>query len=80
MTAAVVRGAGDIDRQDDRELAFLAELADERGAHAGGDIPVDEADLVAVLVFAEVIEIEPLAAERGMVFAGERLAHEPPAP
>jgi len=31
--------------------------------HAGGDIPVDEANFIAVLVLAEVIEIEPLSAE-----------------
>ena len=62
--AAVVRGAGDIDGENHREFAFLAEFPDERLVHPGGDVPIDEAHLVAVLVFAEVVEIQALAAER----------------
>ena len=64
MDAAEIRRTGDIDRENHRELPLLPEFPDIGRAHPRRDIPIDEADLVAVLVLAEVVEIEALAAER----------------
>src|SRR5690606_1659801 len=76
--AAVVGRAGDIHRDHDREFALLAEFPDVRLVHPGGDVPIDETHLVAVLVLPEIVEIETLAAERRKVFAGKRLADQAP--
>ncbi len=61
--AAIIRRTGNIDRQDHREFPLLMEFADERLVHARRDVPIDEPHFVAVLVFAEVIEIQTLPAE-----------------
>ena len=76
VAAAVAVGGGDVDGEDGGEFAFLAELADEGLAGAGGDVPVDVLGVVAVLVFAEVVEVEALAFEGGVVVAGEGLGDE----
>src|SRR5687768_4435310 len=46
--------AGEIDNQHDCELAFLDKLLDERMIHPRGDIPIDRADFVAGLIFADL--------------------------
>ncbi|HZI30877.1 MAG TPA: hypothetical protein VFF11_00980 [Candidatus Binatia bacterium] len=45
--------------------------------HAGGDVPINRAHVIAGLVFAHFIEIHPLAFENGVVLARECFAHEP---
>ena len=56
------------------------EFPDVGDVHPGGDVPGDEADFVAVLVFAEVVEVEALALEGGVVFPGEGFTHEAAGP
>jgi hypothetical protein len=60
----------------DGQFAFLDELFDEGVIHPGGDIPVDGADIIAGLIFADLVKIHPLAFKDAMVMAGERLGDE----
>jgi hypothetical protein len=53
LAGAEVGGAGDVDGQDQRELAFLAVQADERLARARRHVPVHRAHVVAGDVFAQ---------------------------
>jgi len=75
LRSVLVRG-GDIDSKDDAEFSFFSKLADVGGARAGGDVPVDVAGFVSVLVFAVVVEVEALAFEGGVVFAWEGFGDE----
>ena len=59
-----------------RGYALLGELFDEGGVHAGGHVPIDGADLVAVLVLAELVEVDALALEDGVVLAADGFADE----
>ena len=56
-------GRAHVDDEDDRELALLAVLLDEGAAGARRRVPVDRADVVAGLVFAELVEVHAAAAE-----------------
>jgi len=76
IDAAEVLGGADVDGEEDGEFAFFDEFLDEGEAHAGGDVPVDAADLVAWLVFAEVVEVDTLAFEYRVVFAADGGAHD----
>ena len=42
-------------------------------AHAGGDVPVDGADVVAGLIFAHFLEGDAGALEDGVIFAAEQI-------
>ena len=76
FAAAVEGGSGDVDGDDDGEFAFLTKFTDEGLSGSGGDVPVDEADFVAVLVFAELVEIESLSFEGGVILAAEGFVDE----
>src|SRR5439155_16424441 len=69
--------AADVHRQDDGQFAFLDEALDERMAHAGGHVPVDGADVVAGLVFADLLEGDAAALEGAVVFAAEQILDRP---
>ena len=69
-------GAGDVDEEEDGEAALLGEALGLRGAGAGGDVPVDGADVVAGVVFADLLELEALAVERRAPVARQPLVHE----
>lgn len=71
LAAAVVAGAGDVDEEHDGKFAFFNVFANVGVVHPGGDVPVDEAGVVAGLVFAEVVELDALAFEPGVVGAAE---------
>ena len=61
-----------VEQEPGRDLAVLEELADVRHVHARGHVPVDVPDVVAVLVFAQVREVDALATEQGPVVALEQ--------
>ena len=52
-----------VDEDQRRAVALLAGDADVRGAGAGGDLPVDGADVVAGEVGADLLELEAAAAD-----------------
>ncbi len=64
---AELLGARHVDDEQEREVALLDELLHVRRAHAGGDVPVDRADLVAGSVLAHLGELHPAALEDGVV-------------
>ena len=70
------RRCGDVDRQQDVELAVLAELLDERRAHPRRDVPVDAADVIARLVLAHLFELEPRPTEDASVRPEQRFVGE----
>ena len=59
--AGAHRGAG-VDGDDEREVLLLEEHLEEEAVEAAEDVPVDEAEVVAVDVRAEVGELDRLAA------------------
>ena len=63
-----------VDEDQRRAVALLAGDADVRAAGAGGDLPVDGADVVARQVGAQLLELEPAAADPGGAAAGEDAA------
>ncbi|MCY1372227.1 hypothetical protein D9M69_594190 [compost metagenome] len=50
-------------------LAVFGEHANMRGLQAGGDVPVNVAHVVVVLVFAQVGQVQPAAPHEGAVVA-----------
>ncbi len=50
-----------VDREQDGQLAFLAQLLDERRAGARGHVPVDQPHLIARGVFAHFVEVHAAA-------------------
>ena len=44
--------------------------------HAGRDVPVDGANVVAGYVFADFVELHPATLEHRVVFAGEMFVHQ----
>ena len=70
------RARADVDREEDVELALLAEFLDVGNVHPGGDVPVDRADIVSRLVLADLLEIESGAPEDAAIRANERLVRE----
>src|SRR5205085_10003878 len=73
VEGAEVRAAAAIDEQHDGQLALLDEALDEGVAHAGGDVPVDGADVVAGLVLAHLLEGDAGALEDAVVLAAEQV-------
>src|SRR5205085_7157140 len=73
VARAELVAAAAIDRQDDGQFALLDEALDERVAHAGGDVPVDGADVVAGLVLADLLERDAGALEDAVVLAAEQI-------
>src|SRR5262249_17710414 len=65
--------AGDVHGEQDGAFAFLDVAFDEGLAHAGGDVPVDAAHVVAGLVGADLLEGHAGAAEDGVVVAAEQV-------
>ena len=65
-----------VGHEEHGELALLEIALDVGRAEAGGDVPVDGADVVAGLVLAHFGELDPAAAERAGVLAGHDVAHE----
>ena len=61
-----------VQQEPGRDLAVLEELADVRRVHPRRDVPVDVADVVAVLVLAQVGEVDAVAPEQAPVVALEQ--------
>ena len=64
LHGAEVDRRAQVEQEPGRDLAVLEVLADVRRVHAGGDVPVDVPDVVAVLVLAQVREVDAVAAEQ----------------
>jgi hypothetical protein len=64
----VDRGA-EVEQEPRGDLTVLVVFANVRRIHPGGDAPVDVPDVVAVLVFAQVREVDAVAAEQRAVVA-----------
>jgi hypothetical protein len=60
---------GDIYRTHDRQLAFFDILLHPGGAHARGDVPVDQPHVVAYGVLAGLSELDACAAKHAAVVA-----------
>jgi hypothetical protein len=58
-----------VEQEPGRELAVLVVLAHVGSLQPGGDVPVDVTNVVAILVFAQVREIQTEAAEQRAVIA-----------
>ena len=69
---AEVDAGREVDQEPRRQLAVLGELAHVRLLQPRGDIPVDVAHVVVMLVFAQVGEIEAGAAHQRAVVALEQ--------
>ena len=67
----VVHGAADIHGQNDGLLPFFPEASHVRRPHSGRYLPVDETGIVPRHVFPEVVKVQSLAAEAGLVLSGE---------
>ena len=53
-----------VEQEPRGDLAILDVLADVRRVHPGGDVPVDVADVVTVLVLAQIGEVHAVAGNR----------------
>ena len=72
-----VDGRRKVEQEMRRDLPVLEVLADVREVEAGGDVPVDVADVVAGDVLADVREIETLTAEQRPVIALQQTVQAP---
>ena len=63
-----------VDDEDDRELPLLAVLLHERAPRARRRVPVDGPDVVARLVFTQLVEVHPATAEARLHAALEGVA------
>ena len=70
-------GARTVEQEPSRELAVLHELPYEQLVHAGGDVPVDVADVVTPLVVAQVAEVGAVAAQQRAVVALQAAVESP---
>ena len=68
---AKVKRWGVFEDQEEGDLALLDEFLAVGLAEAGGDVPVDVADVVAEFVFDDLVELHAATAESGAVFAAE---------
>ena len=60
-----------VDRDDDRQIALFDELLHVRRAGARGHVPVDRADVIAGLIFANLGKLDSAALKCGVIVAGE---------
>ena len=77
VVRAEVDRRAQVEQEPRGDFALLVVLAHVRRGEARGDVPVDVPHVVAVLVFAEVGEVEPVAAKERPVVAVQH-AVEPP--
>ena len=68
--------ARDIDKQHDSVLPLLLENLNVRLIHARGDIPVNIADIVAILILSDLAESHASTLEGRMVLASEDMVGE----
>ena len=66
----------DVDQQHHRQLALLLEHLHVGVGQSGGDVPVDIAHVVAILVFAHFAEHHTAPFEGRVVLAAEHLLRE----
>ena len=71
VDAAEGAGGRGVDHEHDREFALFDVLLYIEGVHARGDVPVDDADIVALHIAADFGKLHASALEHAVVFAGE---------
>ena len=71
-TAEGARGR-EVHQEHHGQFAFFDEALHVGVPHAGGNIPVDRAHLVAELVFTHLVKLHTTALEDTMVFPGKRV-------
>ena len=76
MHTAERPGSAHVHDKHHRQLAFLGEFFHIGVPHARGDIPVNGADLIAGLVFTNLLEVHAPALENAPVLARERCFNE----
>ena len=69
-------GAAHVDQQHHGQLSLLLKYLDIGMVETGGDIPVDAAYVVAVLVFAHLAKGHATPLEGTVVFAREQLSRQ----
>lgn len=74
---AVGAGAGHIDEKEEGLFALFDEAFDEGLSGTCGYIPVDGADFVAGLVFADFVELHAAPFEYALVFAAKQFVDHP---
>src|SRR5260370_999275 len=65
-----------VDDEEQGDLALFMEGLHEGVSHARRHVPIDGAEIVALLVGADLGELDPLAAKHGAVFAREQRVDE----
>src|SRR5262249_45033093 len=73
QTGAECLATAAIDHKDDRQLSLLDEALDERMAHASCHIPINAADVVARLIFADFLEGDACPFEDAVISAAEQV-------
>jgi hypothetical protein len=68
---AELEGGRVFENEEHGDLAFLDEFFAVGFAEAGGDVPVDIADIVAVGVFDDLVELHASSAESGAIASAE---------
>ena len=77
IAAAECPGSGNIDQQHDVEFAFFNVFLDIGGTHAGGNVPVNIADIVFIRVFADFVKFDPAPLENAVVGAADDFIDRP---
>ncbi len=68
-TAAKIHRRAEVEQEPGGDFAVFDILPDVRRVHARGDIPIDVANIVFRLVFAQIGKIHPVAVEQAAVIA-----------
>ena len=66
-----------VEQEPGGDVAILVVLAHVRRGQTRGDVPIDVPDVVVILVFAQVGEIEPEAAEERPIVAVQQAVESP---
>src|SRR5438128_3001058 len=77
---AELLAAAAVDGEQDRQLALFDVALDERVPHAGRDVPIDGPNIIAGLVFTDLLKGDAHALEDTMIFAADQILHGPARP
>ena len=69
LGGAKIHRRAEIEQEPGRDFTVFDILADVGRVHPGGDIPIDVANVVFGLIFAQVGKIHPVAVEQAAVVA-----------
>ncbi len=69
LHCAKVHGGTEIEQKPSGDLAILGVLADIGRVHSRGDIPIDVADIISRLIFAQIGKVDPIAVKEAAIVA-----------